>query len=157
MHLVASVHPSVRLCRSLSVCPSSHLRTAKNQEESLLVRSDCLGVCNQWACTDNCADVVDRLLIYRVSPAVADCLPGCHFSLAEHLHRLILCKSVLAPPAKQKCLKRRVLSLRLLKPLTNFKALHYCRKWWSQSSIKDGNLNPPPPPPQPLTHTSVSL
>ncbi len=36
---------------------------AKSEEESLPVQSVCLCVCNEWACADNRADAVDRLLI----------------------------------------------------------------------------------------------
>ena len=68
MHLVASVHPSVRLFQCLSVCtllfePFDLRRQVWSKEESLPIPGVCLCVCNQWAHGRNCADAVDQLLI----------------------------------------------------------------------------------------------
>ncbi len=63
MYLVASVHLPVRpfVCLFVRLCV---LSAVWSKEESLPVKSISLCVCNQWAYADNCADAVDRLLIF---------------------------------------------------------------------------------------------
>ncbi len=63
MYLVASVRLSVRLDVRLSVL--GFAECSKELQESLPVLGVCLCVCNQWAYADNCADAVDRLLIFE--------------------------------------------------------------------------------------------
>ena len=56
MYLVASIRPTVRQSM-LSMLNS------KEQQSPIPVEGVSLCVCNQWACTDNRADAVNRLLL----------------------------------------------------------------------------------------------
>ncbi len=51
------------VCLSVCLCALGFAECSKEQQPPLPVKGVCLCVCNQWACADNSADAVDRLLI----------------------------------------------------------------------------------------------